>query len=115
MAVSLGKRKRSQPKELNLTEESPNIDSAQDQESLQEIFRKHFEARFKPLPVAERKPDLENISSDESEQEEYGDEWGGFSGDEKPAVAIIEHIETTRHTEESMDKRELRAFLVSLQ
>jgi hypothetical protein len=111
MAVSLGKRKRPQPKTL---EQSEMEEEAQNQQALQDIFRKAFEAKFKPLPVVEQKPSAEDQdleSSDESDEDE-DDEWDGFSGDERPTVAVVEHIETSRQSQEGLDKRELRAFLV---
>lgn len=76
MAV-LGKRKAREPK---VSEEEAN-----------EIFRRHFEARFKPIeePTPERSAaPAQAASEDEDDDDSAGDEdsdeseWGGFSDDE---------------------------------
>jgi hypothetical protein len=86
----------------------------------QEIFRRHFEAQFKPLPVAQKpiqaNSDLE--SEDEGEDEE---DWDGLSensaGDEdnegqSNGVQVVEHVNIDSRTA-GMSKAELRAFMVS--
>ncbi|TFB05682.1 hypothetical protein CCMA1212_002003 [Trichoderma ghanense] len=58
-------------------------------EDAQEIFRRHFEAQFLPLPEAERKArgkeeGEEDDSEDDSDRSEgEGGEWGGLSNDEE--------------------------------
>lgn|SRR5687768_4466734 len=75
MAV-LGKRK-------SRASEPEASASKADSESVQDIFRRHFEAQFAPLPdgPAGGKDDDGESGSDGSEGEE-DDEWGGLSGDE---------------------------------
>jgi cobalamin biosynthesis protein CobT len=73
MAV-LGKRKAPEP-----------IISTED---AQEIFRRHFEAQFLPLPEAERKAREKEEEDDDSEDgsdgsEDEGGEWGGLSNDDE--------------------------------
>jgi hypothetical protein len=69
MAV-LGKRKAS--------EQSPSTEDAE------EIFRRHFEARFKPLPAEETaKSGATPDAHDEDDEEDS--EWGGLSEEEAEA------------------------------
>jgi hypothetical protein len=86
----------------------------------QEIFRRHFEAQFKPLPVVAQKPnpDLESEDEDEDEDEE---EWDGLSenaaADEDTkernnGVQVVEHVSVDSRTV-GMSKAEARAFMVS--
>lgn len=52
-------------------------------EDAQEIFRRHFEAQFLPLPEAERKAQEEDEDEDDSDGSGgEADEWGGLSNDE---------------------------------
>jgi hypothetical protein len=79
MAV-LGKRKKR-------TAEAETTDSAADSQSIQDIFRRHFEAQFAPLPegpAGSSKNDKRGEDDDgESESEEEDEEWGGLSNDEQ--------------------------------
>jgi hypothetical protein len=90
----------------------------------QEIFRRHFEAQFKPLPevrLREKKVDVQ-----ESEEEDEEEDWDGISGDGEgedggsdedededmaPTVDVVEHTATI--TRPKMSKAELKAFMVS--
>lgn len=77
MAV-LGKRK-------SRASEREDSTSKPDSESVQDIFRRHFEAQFAPLPevtAGKKGHDDADPGSDESEEEEgEDDEWGGLSDD----------------------------------
>lgn len=78
MAPILGKRK------VRSTETA----SAAELEDAQAIFRRHFEAQFKPLPVDPPRPKTtqadELLEDDETDSDESdgGSEWGGISEDE---------------------------------
>jgi len=81
MSKVLGKRKARSAEER----ENPPVDL----EDAQEIFRRHFEAQFKPLAVApiRRPPPTVEAEDDEdpgSEAEES--EWGGLSEDEDGTI-----------------------------
>ena len=88
MAV-LGKRKASGP--------------STDEADASEVFRRHFEAQFKPLahtdlPTAAARDGVEE-SADEDDDEE-GEEWGGLSdaaegssGEEEDEEGIITSLE----------------------
>jgi hypothetical protein len=47
----------------------------------QEIFRRHFESQFKPLPEVKKKK-KEVVVVEEEEEEEDGDDWDGLSEEE---------------------------------
>ncbi|RFU80024.1 hypothetical protein TARUN_2246, partial [Trichoderma arundinaceum] len=106
-------------------------------EDAQEIFRRHFEAQFLPLPEAERKAqkgqesDEDEDGSDGSVNE--GDEWGGLSeddisdedddgdeieeeeeeGDDTPTVEVVDYSVSQAPQTSTMSKRELKAFMSS--
>lgn len=111
MAVSLGKRKRRQAREVPVTLDSHVSDDEEDRQALQDIFRKHFEAKYKPLPLIEKKAAIELLNDLSVSEEDDEDEWSGFSGDEQTTVQIVQHVDITE-TQEETNKRELREFLV---
>lgn len=90
-----------------------------DSEDLQAIFRRAFEAKFKPLPDAEHKQKTEAIAAPEDEDEEMeegegeedDDAWDGIS-EVADEVEVIEHADVRRAPEERLDKRQMRAFMV---
>ncbi|KAL2024386.1 hypothetical protein VTK56DRAFT_8197 [Thermocarpiscus australiensis] len=120
----LGKRKS------RSSEEEPNeaLDA-------QEILRRHFEARFKPLDVAacaapSKKPTVDE--SDDSQDHDNSDadashsesEWDGVSDDDNEGeaaddegarhVEVVDHTSTTATTTTAkMSKRELKTYLSS--
>ncbi|EON98144.1 hypothetical protein UCRPA7_6455 [Phaeoacremonium minimum UCRPA7] len=115
MGTLLGKRKTRVPEKTSEAE-------IQDAEA---IFRRHFEAQFKPLQVAEsrkparksaREPEVE-VDEDDSDSESADSEWGGISEDDEAeanAVEVIDHTSSRPTTTTStMTKRELRAYLSS--
>ncbi|KAK5990107.1 hypothetical protein PT974_08371 [Cladobotryum mycophilum] len=95
------------------------------EEDAQAIFRRHFEARFNPLPEADDvKTDDEEDQGDEadSDGEEKNAEWGGLSDDEvssdedeeeTPAVEVVDHSVSQTPKATTMSKRELKAFMSS--
>lgn len=108
MPSVLGKRK------------SRNTEPAISEEEAQAIFRRHFEAQFKPLPE-QSKPktavvdDVAATDSDESDESE----WGGISDEEdeddmsEPSVEVVDHTSSTTHDPTAaMSRRELKAFMV---
>ncbi len=103
----LGKRKRpaTRPVEKEAEEtrlETPELDA-------QEIFRRHFESQFKPLPPAKKKPRVvEEVLEDKSEEES---DWDGISEGEEEGVQVIEHTDSQTRMA-AMSKEELRAFMV---
>jgi hypothetical protein len=112
MAAILGKRKRnSAVTEAVYTDrshqrpESPVVDP-------QEIFRRHFEAQFKPLPQIEKPTERSpEVRSDDSEEES---DWEGISDEEENVVTVVEHQHAQSHMA-PMSKDELKSFMVCRQ
>jgi hypothetical protein len=108
MATTLGKRNRRSSR-------SPE-DSRQDEEQsgsfgrdAQEVFRRHFEAQFKPLPQVEKTVKVfEEEPDDESEEDP---EWDGISDEEQTAVQIVEHTDQLSQIT-TMSKGELKSYMV---
>ncbi|KAL6811017.1 hypothetical protein GGI42DRAFT_349976 [Trichoderma sp. SZMC 28013] len=110
-------------------------------EDAQEIFRRHFEAQFLPLPEAKRKAkavEEEDGSEDDSGSE--GGDWDGLSNeddededevedgededddeeeeededeDDTPVIEVVDHSVSQAPTTSTMSKRELKAFMSS--
>jgi hypothetical protein len=112
MTVRLGKRKKPNGDAIRpASEHSGDSDSEndQDQRRIQEIFRQHFEAKFKPLPTSQ--PD-KTIEENEVELENSGEEeWSGLSSTEENGVPEVDHTNTSTSTTER-DKDEWRSFMV---
>lgn len=82
MATALGKRKRASA--ITPREHLASEPSASDTEDLQEIFRRHFEAKFKPLPSTtknnHRSTDREELKTvEDGDSEDDTASWGGLS------------------------------------
>ncbi|KAH8176163.1 hypothetical protein LIA77_04581 [Sarocladium implicatum] len=88
MAV-LGKRK-ARAAEAELSRKSSGPATGDDAQSVQDIFRRHFEAQFAPLPESSStraQRDAESEEDDESGSDEEDEAWGGLSdGDEDDGV-----------------------------
>ncbi|KAL7909538.1 hypothetical protein GGI35DRAFT_386531 [Trichoderma velutinum] len=109
-------------------------------EDAQEIFRRHFEAQFLPLPEAKRKAkavEEEDGSEDDSDDSgSEGGEWDGLSNedvdddeddededddeeeeeedeDDTPVVEVVDHSVSQAPATSTMSKRELKAFMSS--
>lgn len=113
MAV-LGKRKATEP---SISEEEAN-----------EIFRRHFESRFAPLP--ETTPSKTTVESDHDDDEPSDSEWGGISSDEdsasetseveddaseapeEPSIQVIDHS-IPQIPKPTLSKSDLKAILSS--
>ncbi|OBT82766.1 hypothetical protein VE02_08091 [Pseudogymnoascus sp. 03VT05] len=99
-------------------EEEEELDAA-------EIFRRHFEARFKPLPdVKEKRVGKKGAVVVEDDDDE-DEEWGGLSGEsedyeeeedsdeddgvKRRKIDVVEH--TSAVSAPKMSKAELKAFM----
>lgn len=79
MAPTLGKRKRAVKETPKLDRESSTESSVINEEDAQAIFRRHFEAQFKPLPtITKTEKPAENDEDDEDEADDDSD-WDGIS------------------------------------
>lgn len=111
MSATLGKRKR--PSGTVRAAQSEDIkngsDDLDDQRRVQEIFKKHFEARYKPLPVEKiNEPDLDEQSDVPSSDDEA---WSGFSSEEEPPVVEVDHANSI-DVKPGSSKDEWKAFMV---
>jgi hypothetical protein len=128
MAVVLGKRKRVTETE-NKSSSRKTLDAVgipdgsdneeQDERGLKEIFRRHFEARFKPLEVqrvdAEAKGSSEDGDEDEDDDAKNGEDvWEGFESGDEDIVTVVEHGARVEDDTQRLDKQELKAFMVRL-
>lgn len=101
----LGKRKRSA---LNNA-----MASSASQADLQEIFKRHFEAQFQPLPdqqplVASKQPTEADLVSDEENSD-----WDGISTDgEALSIEVVEYTAPTKAERAELPKEELKGFMV---
>ena len=108
MATMLGKRKR-QTGDITKREKEEHEESDISGLDAQEIFRRHFEAQFKPLPVARKPSKL--VAEELGDESEEGSDWGGLSDDEENEVQVVEHTEAQARTA-GMSKEELKSFMV---
>lgn len=110
MATILGKRKR-----RAALDAKDNRQDGEDSETLelnaQEVFRRHFEAHFKPLPQVERPVKvLEEQAVGESEDDS---EWDGISDGEQTVVQVVEHTDRQFRTA-TMSRVEVKSYMVIL-
>ncbi|KAF1851210.1 uncharacterized protein K460DRAFT_361975 [Cucurbitaria berberidis CBS 394.84] len=114
MAPKLGKRKRVTRAELEQASRSSSPSSGSNDsgaEDLQAIFRRAFEAKFKPLPVETKKPKIEQVQVEDEDEGEESD-WSGISEDEQDQVEVIEYKDS-RHERDETEKAEMKAFMSS--
>ncbi|KAF2004394.1 hypothetical protein P154DRAFT_616944 [Amniculicola lignicola CBS 123094] len=114
MKAALRKRKRITREELEHLSPSPSSASESDEgEDLQAIFRRAFEAKFRPLEVAPKKPKMEEEEMPKPEEPEEDEEtdWSGISSDED-GVEIIEYSDTHTRNEEAA-RSEYKTFMSS--
>jgi hypothetical protein len=110
MATSLGKRKRRTVDTTKEDRRHGSADSESEETNAQELFRRHFEAKFKPLPVVKKVETVvvEVASEDDSEEES---DWDGISDHGEGAVEVVEHADTQSRMA-LMSKEELKVFMV---
>lgn len=109
MSTTLGKRKRRKVEALPAMRRESSEESESEELDAQEIFRRHFEAQFKPLPDIKKVVKVvEEELEGESEEEE---DWDGISEEEGGAVQVVEHTDAESRMA-AMSKEELKAFMV---
>lgn len=110
MATNLGKRKRGSPEPAKSRKDNGDLPESVEPDA-QEIFRRHFEARFKPLPVVKKPVKVvEETPEDGSEAES---EWDGISDNGETSVQVIEHTDKEAQIA-MMSKEQLKEFMVRL-
>jgi hypothetical protein len=125
MAPSLGKRKRKGTDIMSIDRAASVESSSSLEQDAQAVFRRHFEAHFKPLRLVEKAAQViedvhEPASADETDWEGISEAGGRLQvnsfkctvanrkDDEK--IEVIEH--TILQPSSSMSKEELKAFMV---
>ena len=107
----LGKRKRSAPSTAMV---APEDSASGSQEDLQEVFRRHFEAQFKPLP--DQKPQMGPSKTTETDlgPDEDVSDWDGISTDEEElSIEVVEYATPIKAEKPELSKEELKGFMVS--
>jgi hypothetical protein len=110
MASMLGKRKRRTP-DIPKGDRDESGESDASGLDAQEIFRRHFETQFTPLPAVQKS--LKPVAEESADESEEGSDWEGISEDEQNAVQVVEHTEAHARTA-AMSKEELKSFMVFL-
>jgi hypothetical protein len=87
MAPSLGKRKRHITETIQNTRAASEESSESQDEEVQDVFRRHFEAHFKPLPTVKKATDM--AEDDPDVEDEDDTEWEGIS---EPEGMLQEHV-----------------------
>jgi hypothetical protein len=116
MAPTLGKRKRITRSELEQPSRSASPSSASqdsDGEDLQAIFRRAFEAKFKPIEIEPVNKKPKQVQVEEEDSDEEDSDWSGISSSSEPGVEVVEYADTQRATEDKASKAEMRKFMVS--
>lgn len=143
MAPQLGKRKRVTREQLERPSRSPSPAESSDNEDMQELFRRAFEKKFKPLDVEpvrarekknkseeaavvrdEEEGEEEKGSDDAADEDEDEDDWSGLSDDDNDdgndatttAVEVVEYKDPTLAStsdDEATLKAQKRAFMSS--
>jgi len=104
MASALGKRKSRHTAQGSVSA----------QEDAQAIFRRHFEAQFKPLPPATAaKTEVLQEEDEETDTDASESEWSGIEDENEPeTIEVVLHDSVSKSTDSSMTKKELRAYMV---
>ncbi|KAL3424751.1 hypothetical protein PVAG01_04032 [Phlyctema vagabunda] len=112
MSTTLGKRKRRVPEIAKQTQREPSEESDTALEDAQAIFKRHFEAQFKPLPVVQKRVKVVEKTPEDKDDEES--EWDGLSEEEgvEDSVQVVEHTDTQTRMA-AMSKEQLKAFMSS--
>lgn len=117
MAPQLGKRKRITREELERPTRSRSSSAEPNNEDMQELFRRAFEKKFKPLDIEPKKPKAEKAPLVEEEEDEDDEDnesdWSGLSDDETNKVEVIEYKDATHDSNEEASKAAKRAFMSS--
>lgn len=113
MAVSLGKRKRHEV----ISKESDQRESdADDDATARALFRRAFEAKFKPLEKVEKQTEQDESGTDDDDlgDVDEDDEWDGLSGDDEPTLEVEVIQDKPAHLiDRDQQRREMKAFMSS--
>ncbi|KFY09032.1 hypothetical protein V492_05674, partial [Pseudogymnoascus sp. VKM F-4246] len=106
-------------------EDEEDAEDGEEELDAAEIFRRHFEAKFKPLPDVKEKKKNRVVEEEEDDEDEEDEEWGGLSGEsedddeeeesdeddgvKRRKIDVVEH--TSAASAPKMSKAELKAFM----
>ena len=108
MAEILGKRKRTGVAGTRGFMGKAIEESGTSEMDAQDLFRRFFEAKFKPLPMMRKVAKVIDIQEDDSEDMS---DWDGISEDGQAAVQVVEHTDSLSQMA-LMSKEELKVFMV---
>ena len=114
MAAVLGKRKRL----ANQRTQSPSTSSLRpsdtEHEDERDVFRRAFEAKFKPLDgtLKHQNDQVEGSRRKQDQEEQDESDWEGFESEDDTAVRVIEH--NTVLKQDPLSKTATKAFMVSI-
>jgi hypothetical protein len=108
MSVALGKRKRS-VRPAKSDDVKNGSDDSDDQKRIKELFKKHFEAKYKPLPV--EKTDVSELETESDASGSDDEAWSGFSEEDEPEVVEVDHASIV-DVKPGSSKDEWKAFMV---
>lgn len=111
MSTMLGKRKRRTAGPIENKRKESSEGSESSELDAQEIFRRHFEAQFEPLPEV-AKPTISREESDDGNEDKEEGEWDGISEEEEEEGVQIVHHTNAESRMAAMSKEELKAFMV---
>jgi len=115
----LGKRKRhTQIVSRRSTEAEQYERNATSTVAPNDIFRRHFEATFTPLPESQPDQDADEEEADEdgSDPESEVSHWSGLSesGGDVPVVEVVDHAIAENGIADEVHRARLKAFMVRL-
>lgn len=117
MAPLLGKRKRTDKETASgasSQRETAAANAEENAQELQDIFRRAFEAKFKPL-VTEPEALSKDIGKSEEEAESEED-WDGLSADDDDEEEVSGLVQVVEHgviaETETLTRAEMKAFMV---
>jgi hypothetical protein len=97
------------------TTERKNANTEAEADDPNDLLRKFFESRFQPLDIPMNSTTTGQISDEEEEDDEFGDDFEGFSDNrsesEEEEVMVVEHVDA-RKEDVMLDKQTRKALLV---
>ncbi|KAF2238633.1 hypothetical protein EV356DRAFT_529085 [Viridothelium virens] len=117
MALLLGKRKRRTQVQEQESGDATKVEEtySSGNEDIQTVFRRAFEARFKPLEERRVVNEESNELFSEGEEQDDESEWGGLeSEDDRGRIQVIEYSAITEKSDEDeLLKQDMKAFMSS--
>lgn len=116
----LGKRKRD-TQIVSKRKPEPNVEATQPGANIDagDIFRRHFEATFAPLPESESDDEIEiaGVEDEGSDEASEVSDWSGLSQseDDMPVVEVVDYATAQNgHDADEFHRARQKAFMVRL-